>query len=87
MTKDQAIEIAAAFAKRQGVSIGEALTVLYDPIIRLDYLWEPAFEAIPAAKRPKQWTILFDIPDTPLDPGTVAIGVNDETGRVRFLHD
>jgi len=81
MTKEQAIEIASVFAKREGFRIGEVLNVLRDPIVRLHGLWEPAFASVPAPERPKQWRIVFDIPDTPLDPGTLCVAVNDVSGR------
>jgi hypothetical protein len=79
MTKEQAIEIAANLARTHGFKIGVVVNVLYDPIIRLDELWEPAFASV--SNRPNQWKILFDLPETKIDPGTLSIAVNDQSGR------
>lgn len=83
MTKEQAIEIAQTLAKSEGMRIGDVLNVLYDPIIQLDELWEPTFAD--SKDRPKQWRIMFDLPDSTMDPGFLRIAVNDQTGRAVII--
>ena len=81
MTKERAIKIAEIFAKSEGMKIGAVTNVLYDPIVRLDKLWDPAFAESQPQNRPKQWRIVFDLPDTTFDPGNLCVAVNDESGR------
>jgi hypothetical protein len=80
MEQEEAIRLAAKFALEQKIKIGEVMHVRKAETCRAHEIWDDKLKV-----GIFHWRIIFDIPDTTLDPGTAAIGVDDETGRVVFL--